>query len=418
VGAWLTAVLIIPRIKKIDVKHQMLTYPDFLRLRYDAKVALCASVISGIGYMGFTGAQMLAGAKLASATILPRNPFGMDPILFALLIIAVITVLYTVIGGLKAVIYTDTVQWIILLTGLIVITIPVTLYELGGFEALVEALPESHFSLLNISVIEFINWMVTIIPIWFIAMTLYQRMYACKDEKEARRAWYIAGIFEYPIMAFSGVFLGMCARVVFPDAESEMGLPMLIRDILPVGVTGIVIASYFSAIMSTADSCLMASSGNLVNDLLERHVVKNLSDRQSMRLSMIATLVIGAVAVILAAQFTKVLDAILYAYSFMVSGLFIPTLGAFFWKRGTSAGALAGMLGGGTITLLLMTKVVELPQWLVWSVNNADGTVTALDYSFYGIAVSAILYVSVSLCQRPPRPGSGPWVMTLPKSGN
>ncbi len=388
VGAWLSAVFIIPRIKRIDAKLGMMTYPDFLRHRYDGKVAVVAALISGIGYLGFTGAQMLAGAKLASGTILPENPFGMDPLLFALLVIAAITVLYTVIGGLKAVIYTDTVQWIILLAGLILVTIPVTFVKIGGWAGLRDSLPAEHFSLTNISLVTFVNWMVTIIPIWLIGMTLYQRMYACKNEKEAKRAWYLAGVFEYPVMAFTGVFLGMCARVVFPEAESEMALPMLIRDILPMGVTGIVIASYFSAIMSTADSCMMASSGNFLNDLIERYCFRRtLTAKQSIRLSMIVTLVVGCLAVLLAAQFNTVLDAILYAYAFMVSGLFIPTLGAYFWRRGTSAGALAGMLGGGVLTLLLLTKVLHLPPAMAaWK----------LDASLYGIALSGLLYVSVS----------------------
>lgn len=389
IGAWLSAVLIIPRIKHLDTAQKFLTYPDFLRYRYNGTVALAAAVISGIGYLGFTGAQMLAGAKLAAATILPENPFNLPPITFALIVIAVITILYTVMGGLKAVIYTDTIQWILLLSGLLFVTIPVTLVKIGGWAALREQLPAEYFSLTNIRPVTFVNWMITIIPIWLIGMTLYQRMYACRDEKQARRAWFIAGLFEYPIMAFTGVFLGMCARVVFPEAEAEMALPMLIRDVLPMGVTGIVIAAYFSAIMSTADSCLMASSGNLVNDILERYALPSLSTRASIRLSMVATLIIGTLAVVLAAQFSTVLDAILYAYAFMVSGLFVPTLGAYFWKRSSPAGALAGMLGGGVLTLLLMTKVVSLPESMVaWD----------LDVSVYGIACSTILFVVFSFC--------------------
>ena len=388
VGAWLTAVFIIPKIKQIDADHKFFTYPDFLRYRYNEKVALLAAIISAIGYLGFTGAQMLAGAKLASATILQKNPFGMDPVLFSLLTIAIITILYTVIGGLKAVIYTDTMQWLILLSGLILITIPVTFYKIGGIEALRQSLPKEYFSLANIKPVTFVNWMVTIIPIWLIGMTLYQRMYACKNANQAKKAWYIAGIFEYPVMAFTGVILGMCARVVFPQAEAEMAMPMLIRDILPVGVTGIVIASYFSAIMSTADSCLMASSGNIVKDVIERYFLKNISTKKSVSLSMLATLIIGILAVILAAQFTTVLDAILYAYSFMVSGLFVPTLGAYFWKRSSSTGALTGMLAGGIITFLLMINIIPLPSCL---------EEIGLDTSVYGIICSAIIFVAFSL---------------------
>jgi SSS family solute:Na+ symporter len=116
VGAWLAAIFIIPRIKKIDAENGMLTYPDFLRHRYGANVALAAALISGIGYLGFTGAQILAGAKLAAGTIFSNITF-MEPLNLALYIMAGIVLFYTVLGGIKAVIYTDTVQWIILLGG-------------------------------------------------------------------------------------------------------------------------------------------------------------------------------------------------------------------------------------------------------------------------------------------------------------
>lgn len=391
VGAWLTAVLIIPRIKTVDASNSMLTYPDFLRHRYNNKVALIAAIISGVGYLGFTAAQMLAGATLASETILQSNPFGMDPKIFALLIIAFITIGYTVIGGLKAVIYTDAIQWCLLLGGLMFVMIPVTIFKMGGLGALRESLPPEFFSLTNIKPVTFFNWMITIVPIWLVAMTLYQRMYACANVKEAKKAWYIAGIFEYPIMAFTGVFLGMCARAAFPEmqaADAELGLPRLIREMLPVGVTSIVIAAYFSAIMSTADSCLMASSGNLVTDVIERYIWKKPGMRSSVRMSMLATLVIGILAVCLAVWFTTVLDAILYAYGFLVSGLFIPTLGAYFWKRGSSTGALAGMLTGGGVNLILVSKLLPLPEFL---------TRLGFDNSVYGIVLSGIVFVACSL---------------------
>lgn len=383
VGAWLTAVFVIPRIKALDTKHGMLTYPDFLRFRFNERVALMAALISGIGYLGFTGGQILAGAKLASATLFSGTPLGMDPLQFSLHAIAVVVVAYTVIGGLKAVIYTDTIQWIILLGGLLLVTIPVSVYKIGGLSALTTSLPPEFFSLTNVSGIEIINWMVTIIPIWLVGMTLYQRMYACKDAAEARKAWFIAGVFEYPIMAFIGVFLGMCARVMFPTVEAELGLPTLIREVLPIGVTGIVVAAYFSAIMSTADSCLMASSGNLVNDIIHRYLMPKASGKTMMRLSMLVTAVIGMLAVMIASRFTTVLDAILYAYAFMVSGLFVPTLGAYFWRKSSSVGAFWGMLVGGTFTLTLLISGIDAPY--------------GLDASFYGIILSGVVFVTLSL---------------------
>src|SRR5690606_27055781 len=143
--------------------------------------------------LGFTGGQILAGAKLASGTLFADLPIGLDPKYFSLIVIAIIILIYTALGGLKAVIYTDTVQWIILLFGLIFVAIPLTLIDLGGIESMFEQLPPEFSSLTNVSFLQIVNWFVTIIPIWFIAMTLYQRMYALKDVKDTKKAWYIAG---------------------------------------------------------------------------------------------------------------------------------------------------------------------------------------------------------------------------------
>ncbi len=378
VGAWLSAVFIIPRIKKADRKHSMLTYPDFLVWKYDRRVAYIAALISAIGYLGFTGAQVLAGAKLASATLFQTAPFGMNPLNFALIAIGLVIIIYTGLGGLKAVIFTDSIQWAVLLIGLIGFAIPFTLIRMGGFGFVLKKLPDSYFSLTAVEPATFINWMVTIIPIWLVGMTLYQRMYACRDERDAKKAWFIAGIFEYPIMAFVGVFLGMCARVLFPETEPEQGLPLLIAHILPTGITGIVVAAYFSAIMSTADSCLMASSSNFLNDILQIHRIKKLDQKRIMWISQLVTLVIGCSAMVVAAVFKSVLDAILYAYAFMVSGLFIPTLGAYFVKNPNSNAALVSMLSGGTFTLFLLISNISMPL--------------GLKPAFYGILLSALVF--------------------------
>lgn len=380
IGAWLSAILIVPKIKSIDAKHNMLTFPDFLRHAYNDKVALIAAIISGIGYLGFTGAQILAGAKLAAGSIFSDVTF-IDPIDLSLYLMGVIVILYTAGGGIKAVIYTDTIQWNVLLLGLLIFGVPVSINSVGGFSGLISALPSSYFSLTNISVIQFINWMFTIIPIWFIAMTLYQRIYASKNTREAKKAFFIAGLLEYPIMAFLGVVLGMIAKIHFPDVNSEMGMPLLLTKVLPVAITGVVLASFFSAIMSTADSCLIASSGNFLNDVIERYFIKNnSSQKKTVILSQVTTLIIGILAIVLAESFKTVLEIILNAYSFMVAGLLVPTLFAYFSKNKNSTSALSSMLGGGSVTLFLIFSKIKMPF--------------GFDPSIYGIFFSGIIYLT------------------------
>jgi solute:Na+ symporter, SSS family len=305
-----------------------------------------------------------------------------DPLKLSLYLMAGVILAYTVLGGIKAVIYTDTMQWIILLAGLALFGLPFAYSRVGGLAGLSEALPAEHFRLDNVSVAQIVNWFVTIIPIWFVAMTLYQRIYACRNVKDAKRAFFIAGLLEYPVMAFLGVALGMMARVVFPQAEAEMAMPMLLGEALPAGISGIVIAAYFSAIMSTADSCLIASSANWVNDIIGQTGLK-FSARGFMRLSQVVTLIVGVLALLLATAFDTVLGLILHAYAFMVSGLLVPTLGAYFWKRSRPEAAMAAMLGGGGLTLYLTFTHKTLP----WG----------LEPSLFGIALSFVLFVGVSL---------------------
>ncbi len=390
IGAWLAAVFLIPTVKGNKAFEKFSTLPEIFGFFYNKPVAILAALISAFGYAGFTSSQLLAGAKLASGT------FDDLDLTSALIIMGFVAVFYTVLGGLKAVIYTDTVQWIVLMAGLIFVGLPVAYYAVGGLTAIQATLKPGMLDVTQIAASDLINWGITIIPIWFVGMTLYQRIYASRDVKTAKKAWFIAGIFEYPIMAFMGVGLGILAKVAADQgmfaylgaesinaADPETGLPMLLRTVLPVGLMGIMMSAYFSAVLSTADSCLMASSGTIVTDLLPETVKGKINE---ITLSQLVTLVIGIMALVLALQMTKVLDLMLYSYAFMVSGLFVPVLGGLYWKKSSNAGAFWSMLSGGAITVSLTlaseADMINLPY--------------SLDANFFGILASAIIFVSLS----------------------
>ncbi|MBE0423824.1 MAG: sodium:solute symporter family protein [Lutibacter sp.] len=384
IGAWLSAVFLIPKVVKLGNLHGFLTFPEFLKHSYGTTVAMVAGIISFIGYLGFTSSQFLAGAKLAVGT------FPSLDLNEALLIMGGLALLYTAFGGMKAVIYTDTFQWLVLMFGLIFIGIPIAYNYLGGYEAIVSVLPDKYFSLQNVSWVQLVNWFVIIVPIWFVGMTLYQRIYACKDEKTAKKAWFIAGLFEYPIMAFMGVILGLFARVAAAKGvfisdgfeselgmDPEMGMPLLLKHVLPVGLMGLMLSAYFSAIMSTADSCLLAASGNFVTDILG---FKELNKR-TIRISQIITFFVGGAAIIIATSMQSVLDLMLLSYSFMVSGLLIPVLGILMSKKRKPVAALFSMIVGGFSTLLLTFLEVNIPF--------------GFDPILIGISLSLIVYSSI-----------------------
>jgi SSS family solute:Na+ symporter len=373
-GAWLAAVFLVPRVKALGDAHVHRSFPDFLAHRFGEPTRLVAAVVSAVGYAGFTGSQLLAGGKLASAA------FDFD-LTTAVIVMSVVIVAYTALGGLQAVVYTDTVQWGILFVGLIGLGIPLGYRAAGGLHGLREALPPEYFSLGNVTAVQFLTWMVTIVPIWFVAMTLYQRIHASRDVATARRAWFTAGLLEWPAMAFMGATLGMFARVLFPAAEPEMGLPLLVRDVLPMGATGLVLAAYLAAIMSTADSCLLASVGNIIDDIVGRTVAPATSERTKLVSSRILTLIVGFGSVSFALYVPRVIDSILLAYSFMVAGLFFPTLGALFWRRASGVAAFWSIVAGGGTTVAL--TVLDIP--------------TRLDPVFYGLSVSGAVLVLVTM---------------------
>ena len=396
VGAWLSAVLLIPRLHPLSRRLRFLTFPDLIRHAYGSTAALLAGLISAAGYLGFTASQLLAGAKLSTAV------FPSVSLPTSLAVMGVIVVAYTVLGGLKAVVFTDTIQWIILLGGLSLVGIPAAYLAIGGWEGIVAVLPPAHFSLWSIDLVTFVNWMITIVPIWFVAMTLYQRIYACRSGADAQRAWYVAGLFEWPIMAFLGVGLGLMARVAAaqgrfaalgfatPDAmDPEMGLPLLLSTSLPIGVAGILLAAYFSAIMSTADSCLLAASGNTTSDLLAK---LGLLPRKTEHASRLVTLILGLVAILLASQMTSVLDVMLSSYAFMISGLLVPVAFAFRAKRATPYAAVLSMLVGGSTTLLLQTN------------PPAPLLALGLDANAYGLVMSLLVFVAIDRRKIPPHP--------------
>ncbi|MFU8859765.1 MAG: sodium:solute symporter family protein [Cyclonatronaceae bacterium] len=400
IGAWMAAVLLIPKVKPLSDREKFFTMPELFHYLFSPGVALAAGIVSAVGYLGFTSSQMLAGAVLASSTF-----EGLD-LRMALYIMGGIIIIYTVMGGIKAVIYTDTFQWILLLSGLFFIGLPVAYYAIGGIDAIRATVQPEMLSLTNITWQQIVNWSITIIPIWFVGMTLYQRIYATRSTSDAKKAWYLAGLFEWPVMAFMGVLLGLFARVAadqgmfahlgfsdISEVHQEQGLPLLLRTVLPVGLMGLMMSAYFSAIMSTADSCLVAASGNVTTDILEKVFKLKVDPHILIRWSQGVTLLLGIVALLLASTMETVLDIMLYSYAVMVSGLLIPVLGGLYWPKSSSAGALGAIIIGGGITLVL-TAIPEINR--IYGYDAGFRMPFGLDPIIFGISAALIVFVLLS----------------------
>ena len=154
-----------------------------------------------------------------------------------------------------------------------------------------------------------------------------------------------------------------------------MGLPLLLRYILPYGLMGLLLSAYFSAILSTADSCLIAASGNILTDIIEKFIPESHSNKRLLFVSKLITLAIGILALGIAIKMTEVLQLMLYSYAIMVSGLLIPLLALLIYKKPNSTAALSSMIAGGSVTIVLTAIESDLPYGLA---TNIFGVATAI----------------------------------------
>jgi SSS family solute:Na+ symporter len=391
-GSWLIAVsglsivlvsfFMVPKVKKWADKVKGLTTGDLFEDRFDRRTGTVAAVVIGVAWATFVGGQIIAGGKLLQVTL------GMD-LSWAIFVVGTIILAYTTMGGLKAVIYTDVFQMVILVIGIIFVLVPIGLVRVGGWQGMVEhftASPDTA-SLVDWTAAgwkQMLGWFFAIIPVWFISIVGLQRIVAARDVKTAQRAFLLTGIpIEWPMFAIGSTLVGMFARILLPDLnDAELATPMMIMTLLPVGIGGLVIAAYIAAVMSTADSCLIGPVAIYTNDIYRRYINVNATDADLVRVARISTVILGVFAITAAYLIPRVLDLILYAYTFGAAGIFFPMLGLLFWRRTTASGAFWSIVLGGTSAVL-------------WTIAGEPYGFSA---SYIGWAISLPTLVIVSLC--------------------
>ncbi len=361
-GSWLIAMsglsivlasfFMVPKVKRWADKMQGLTTGDLFECRYDRRTGTLAAVVIGLAWLAFVGGQIIAGGKLIQVTL------GID-LGLAIIVVGGIILAYTTMGGLKAVIYTDVFQMLVLMVGILLIVVPIGLIKVGGPIALFETLASNPETATMVNWGEagwkqILGWFFSVIPIWFIAIVGLQRIVAARDVKTAQRAFFLTGVpIEWPLFAIGSTLVGMFARVLMPElSDPELATPMMIINLLPIGVAGFVIAAYIAAVMSTADSCLIGPAAIFTNDVYRKYFNPGASELQLVAVARSAVVILGFGAIATAYLVPSVLDLILYAYTFSAAGVFFPMLGLLFWPRATASGAFWSILLGGTSALV------------------------------------------------------------------
>lgn len=357
---WLSGIpLIIAALVFIPLylRAKITTIPEFLELRFDRRSRSFFSIVTI-----FTSIVVdTAGGLYAGSLVL--QIFFPNLILWqTCLFLALVAGIYTAFGGLKAVVYTDAIQAIILLIGCSVLTY--MLFDKLDFSwaKVLAAAPEGHFSVVRPIDDPSLPWTglllgVPFLGFWYWSTNQYivQRVLGAKDIKHARWGVVLAGFLKV-IPLFIMVIPGAMAISLLPGLDNpDQVFPTAVLTILPVGLVGLVLAGLISAIMSSVDSTLNSASTLVVVDFVKPNN-PNISEKQVANYGRITTLVLMVVAAIWAPMiqnFEGIWSYLQQMFSIIVPPIVVIFLMGVFYKRGNGHGAFWTLVIGSILGVLL-----------------------------------------------------------------
>ncbi len=290
----------------------------------------------------------IVGAQVGGIGIVFHVFTGMSPVL-GILIGCGIVITYTTVGGMRAIIFTDIVQFIVL-----AVAMPVTLWlgirQAGGWQALMQVVPATHVDIPGpgMTTLAFLSLFLTFVLGETLVPPYVQRLYIGRNARHTTRGTLLSGLFSIPFFAVTGL-IGLVALALHPGLDANLALPYVIREVLPVGVKGVVIAGVISIVMSSADSFLNAASIALTHDIVRPFAGARMNVKTELFLARITTLAVGLLSVVLAIRIRSVLDILIFAYNFWAPVILIPLTATLLGVRSNVwaflAGAIAGIIG-------------------------------------------------------------------------
>ncbi|MFW9269054.1 sodium:solute symporter [Pseudomonas sp. NR3] len=356
------------------LKLKIYTVTQVLERRYNP-AARHASALIMLVYALMIGAT----STIAIGTVM-QVLFGL-PFWVSILVGGGVVVLYSTIGGMWSLTLTDIVQFLIMTIGLVFLLMPLSISDAGGWNAMVAALPARYFDFTAIGWDTIITYFLIYFFGIFIGQDIWQRVFTARSEGVAKVAGTAAGLY-CVLYGLAGALIGMAAKVLLPDLENvNNAFASVVQHSLPNGIRGLVIAAALAALMSTAAAGLLAASTTVVQDLLPRLRQGRESGNGDVHENRIATLLLGAVVLAIALVVSDVISALTLAYNLLVGGMLVPLIGAIYWKRATTAGAITSMSLGFVTALFFMVK---------------DG-LDANTPIYYSLSVALVSFVVVSL---------------------
>lgn len=262
-----------------------------------------------------------------------------------------IVIVYSTVGGMRAVVLTDVVQFCVLAIGIPAVLV-FGIVKLGGFSAIKAAAPAGHFSIPaeGMTIAAFMSLFLTFLLGETLVPPYVQRLFMAKDATHTARGTMLSGIFSIPFFAITGA-IGLLALTLDPKMDPNLAMPSVIRTVLPAGVRGIVIAGIISIVMSSADSFLNGAATCCINDVVKPLRRNPMSKRSELLLAKLTNCLVGILAVVFAIMIPSVLDILIYAYNFWAPIIVVPLAAVLLGFRVTRAGFMAGTLAGAVGTL-------------------------------------------------------------------
>ncbi|PQB03923.1 sodium:solute symporter [Aureitalea marina] len=371
------------------LNSRITTIPEFLAKRFDRRSQVFFSVVTI-----FTSIIVETAGGLYAGAIVLKTFFPDIVIWQTTIVLALVAGLYTAMGGLKAVVYTDTLQAIILIVGSSILTYIMFSKLNFSISDMIAAAPEGHFSIIRPIDDETLPWPglflgVPLLGFWYWSTNQYivQRVLGAKNVRHARWGVILGGFLKL-IPLFIMVIPGAMAISIYTDIEkSDMVYPTMVLEALPVGLIGLVLAGLISAIMSSVDSTLNSSSTLIVIDFIKPRK-PDITQKKIAYYGRVSTLVLMVIAALWAPMienFGGLWSYLQQMYTIFVPPIVVLFLVGIFYKRGNGHGAYQTLIWGTALGILLFA-LGQIGLWPIHFTINA-GIV---------VLVSAILFVFFS----------------------
>jgi SSS family solute:Na+ symporter len=349
---------------------------DIMKEAYGMPAKIMTGLFAGVLCAGIIGVQLKAMGTIFEVF------FGLDHTL-GILIGCGMVIFYVTIGGFKAVVWTDVLQFTILIIALPLAAI-MAVHAAGGPSAMMAAIPPDRFDLfMHFSPLAFLSVIAYFLFGEALAPPYIQRLLA-GNAKEVSRGALWAGLTALPLGLVVGI-MALAALALSPSSQPHEVIPYIISTVLPIGMSGFVIAAMLAVIMSSADSYLNSASVNLVNDVTKPLFPKGLTNKQELWLTQIFTLTIGIGSIFFAISFEDLFDGILKVYGLWAPVVLVPIIAAI---RGFQ----------GNVRVFIIVSLSGLITSVAWDHHFGEGT--GITGMFLGTCMALIVFLMMYAARR------------------